>query len=125
MPAKKRVDDPAFEDHIEERQPFLDWRAVAPRWILIGALITSFGLNGLFGTIVVGLVVDRFTTLEKSQNDPKWDLLARLATVQAEQTVKVKRLEEDMGAIHVLNGRMADMQSDLKVLSNRLERKGF
>lgn len=129
MPAKKRADDPDDDDHVDERQAFLDWRAVAPRWILIGALITSFGVNGLLGAMTIGLVVDRFTSLEKAQNDPKWDLLARLATVQAEQTVKVKRLEDDMGLIHptlqTLNARMADMQSDLKILSNRLERKGF
>lgn len=125
MPAKKRVDDPEFDNHIEEREPFLDWRAVAPRYVLVTIMLVSFGLNGFLGSIAVGLIVERFNGIEKSQNDPKWDLLARLATVQAEQGVKIKQLEDNGKAIQILNARMLDIQSDLKILSSRLGRKGF
>jgi DNA topoisomerase IA len=128
MPAKKRDDDPDGENHISQRQIFLDWRAIflaSPRWLLTAMLVLSFGMNGFLGTVVVGLVVERFNAIEKAQSDAKWDLLTKLSVIQADKGVKLRQLDDDVKTINVINVRLAVMQSEFQSISTRLARKGF
>jgi hypothetical protein len=124
-PARKRIEDPEGDDHIDERQAFLDWRAIAPKWVLVWIMAISFSINGFLGAAFIGLVIEKFNGIEKAQNDPKWDLLARHATILAELSVKVKQHDEDLKRIAILDQRMADVQTDIRILNNRLARKGF
>ena len=103
----------------------IDWRGSAPRWLLIVALIASVGFNGLLGTAVVGLVVDRWRMIEAAQRDPLWDLVGKLSATQAEQGVRLRQHEESLRDMATLSARMGDMQAEFRVLNERLRRRGF
>jgi hypothetical protein len=123
----RRSDDEPGADHADERETVIDWRGAggAPRWLLLLALVASIGVNTLLGTMVVGLVLDRFSLIERAQKEPLWDLMAKMSTVQAEQGVKLKQHEEALRNINILAERMADTRIEVQVLNERLRRKGM
>ena len=111
--------------HDDEPDVEIDWRGSAPRWLLIVALIASVGFNGLLGTAVVGLVVDRWRMIEAAQKDPLWDLVGKLSATQAEQGARIRQHEESLRDMATLSARMADVQAEFRVLNERLRRRGL
>lgn len=115
---KKRHNDPDNEDHTKDRS--FDWRVDAPRWLLIALCTGSVGVNGLLGTFLIGLVIDRFHIIEKAQNDPKWDILKSLAEVQGRHSAKIEQNSYDIQKLSTVDSRISEIQSDIKVISSRL-----
>lgn len=122
-PHQVRHDDAPGEDRSDERVE-VDWR-YAPRLLLIAGLLASLSLSAFLGTACIGLVVDRFRLVEAAQKDPLWDLVGRMSTVQAEQGATLKQHEAALRDMAMLSARMADMQAELRVLNERLRRKGL
>ena len=103
----------------------IDWKGAAPRWVLIALCVFSFGLNGLFGAAVTGLVIERFRMVEHAQRDPLWDVIGKISATQAEQNAKLKQHDETLQGMSTLNARMIDMQAELRIMNERLRRKGL
>jgi hypothetical protein len=111
-----------MEDHRDER--VTDWRSVAPRWLLITALVVSFGINGLLGSMLANSVTARFDELRAYSGDPKWELMATLAQRQGVMEVRLQQHEDrirDMDVRQQLNS----IQTRVEVMNARLMRKGF
>jgi len=93
--------------------------------MLIIALVASVGFNGLLGSIVVGMILDRFQTIERIQKDPILDKLAELQQKQVEQGTKLRQHDEALHDMTTLSARMFDVQTEIRILNERLRRKGL
>lgn len=103
----------------------IDWKKAIPRWMLLGMFISSMGINTLLGTMVVGLIVERFRVIEKAQDDPKWRLVTELATVQAQHATLLAQAKDDSRTIQLVNARVLELQARFDVMNTRLMRKGL
>lgn len=103
----------------------IDWKDAAPRWALVTGLVISLGFNGFLGASTIGLVVDRFRLIEKQQRDPLWNLVANLAETQAVHSQRIKQHDESIKDLAVMDKRTLEIQVELKILNDRLKRKGL
>lgn len=123
-PHQVRKSDEPGEDRSDERVE-IDWRGSAPRWALIALLTASVGLNGLFGAGLVGLVLDRWRMIEAAQRDPLWDIVGKLTAEQGVQSATLKQHEASLRDMADVRARMLDVQAELRVLNERLRRRGL
>lgn len=115
---RKRAGDPPGVDHTEER--VTDWRTVAPRWLLVTALVVSFGINGLLGSMLASSVTARLQQIEEKYSDPKWDAIANHAERIGRLETRVEQLREDD-----IRGQLDSLKDEVRALNARLKRKGF
>lgn len=128
-PPESRADDPPYESHLRERvsewaREEVEWKK-APKLLLILGLIASMGFNTLLGTMVVGLVVDRFKMIESASRDRLTGIIADLEQKQTEQGVKLKVHDDMLQNMNRMSDRMFELQSEVRSLNERLKRKGF
>jgi len=128
-PPESRADDPPYESHLRERvsewaREEIEWKK-APRLLLIIGLIASMGFNTLLGTMVVGLVVDRFKMIESAGHDQLRATVADLEQRQTEQGVRLKVHDDMLQNMNRMSDRMFELQSEVRSLNERLKRKGF
>lgn len=101
----------------------------APKWLLIVILTISFGLNGILGSTVVGLIIDRFALIERRQADPILKTIAELSEIQAGHTIRLKQ-HDDLLQRLLDDGRrdtklLIELNVKLETLDSRLKRKGL
>lgn len=125
MAVRRRHDDPPEMDHTEDR--VLDWKLVAPRWLLVTALVVSFGLNGALGSMLASSVTARLDQIQRTYADPKWDQISlhaeRIGKLEArvqQEEGRITRLEEADVRQQILR---LSMQFD--ELNRRLKAKGL
>lgn len=105
-------------DHSDER--VTDWKSVAPRWVLITALVVSFGMNGLLGTMLASSVTARLDQIERKYADPKWDLLANLADRTGRLEMRVEQHEQQIHELDV-RAQLTALTTEVRVLNTRLK----
>lgn len=107
MPVVKRSGDDPGENHTEERHPPIDWKVVAPRWMLvvtIGALLFS---TGWLISSNRNLSDDRLARMERYQSDARWDLLIK----HGEDLTDLKRqVQRHNDALEKLAGLAEDVR---------------
>lgn len=123
MTRRRRQDDDEDEDHSGDR--VVDWKTVAPRWLLLLMVFGSFGLNGLLGSMLASSVSARLEAIQDANDDPKWDMLAQLSQTQAEQAARIRNMEALIRESVELRREVGDLRTEVKVLNARVVRTSF
>lgn len=98
----------------------LDWREAAPRWLLLTLLVTSFGVNGLLGSMLASSVTSRLQQIEDKYSDPKWNELANHAERIGKLEIRVDQLRDDD-----IRGQLNMVREEIRAMNARLKRKGL
>lgn len=126
---RRRREDPPDVDHSEER--VTDWKTVMPRWLLIALFTLSVSGNAFLGASVVGLGISYYELGRSADNDPKWGAIGDHAERLGKVETKVDQHEYLIRALDVrtqltdVQGDVKILKSELRILSERLAKKGL
>lgn len=116
---RRRHEDPEGVDHTQER--VIDWKTVAPRWVLITALVLSFGINGLLGTMLASSVTARLDQIENKYSDPKWDLLSNHGDRIGRLEVQMRQQESRINDLDVRQ-QLVELKAEVRIINLKLTR---
>jgi hypothetical protein len=114
-------------DHSEDR--VIDWKTVAPRWVLISSLVVSFGVNGLLGSMLVSWAGQWKDKVEQDRRDPQWEVLSdhsqRLGVLESKnrQQEALLRDLDVRSQLLELKGDLREMRAEFRLANARLTRE--
>ncbi len=131
---RRRSEDDPHEDHREERS--IDWRQMAPKWLLLAMLTVSVGLNGALASMLWGAIDAasdaKFSALEAKYSDPRWEILSDHSDAIGALSARVKQHDDALVGARQAQEDVARLREDVRLMrqqvdnmSARLARKGI
>lgn len=119
----RRSGDPENVDFTAQRDRYVDWQTLAPRWLLIVVIALLIGLVGWMGGKNAHLEDERLQLIQKHASDQRWDMLARLAETQAVQGAQIRQHDEQLRQLSKLADDISDIRADVRALKRLAERR--
>jgi hypothetical protein len=131
---RRRSEDRPGEDHSSERS--IDWRQMAPKWLLLAMLTVSVGFNAAMGSMLWGAVDAasdaKFAAVEAKFSDPRWQMLADHSEAIGILGARSKQHDDQLAGARQAQEDVARVREEMRLLRQtidsmnaRLARKGI
>lgn len=127
MTVRRRHEDPPMEDHSSER--VVDWRQVAPRWLLLALVVSGWTIGGFCATFAWGQVRWRWEEQDRRVDEPLRKKVDDTAEAVVALTTRMRQYEElyrEMDVrkeLNALRQESNDVKTEVRILNLRLTKK--